>query len=110
MKTLLMKFKIHWVVLVNKSSNIIDKLLCSVYELPANSTPCDYERELIVHMMDGCTLAQAIERDFLLNNVDVGSALDIADYLEFKLVDLPKVMVYIDVYLGNMPDMELKKQ
>jgi hypothetical protein len=93
---------------VNKSSkktiDIVNNLMYSTYTKTTNS----YEQKLVEMMIDeGCTLSQALEIDFDMAGVDKKSVIGIVDYLEDNLVDLNKVELLMDIYLGRCPDMHL---
>lgn len=76
----------------------------------AKVEPSEYETILLKIMYSKkISLADALDRDFKLNGVDVSSILDITDYLEDRLKNLNKVAYYMDVYTGNSSDVALKQ-
>ena len=69
-----------------------------------------YEYHLIQLMRDHeLTLTEAMEYDFTTQKVDTSSVIGICDYLEERLVDLNKVKYYMLIYVGQDPDLELRK-
>jgi len=69
-----------------------------------------YEHRLISIMRDHqLTLSEAMDYDFMTQRVDTSSVIGICDYLEEKFVDLNKVKYYMLIYVGQEPDLELRK-
>lgn len=68
----------------------------------------DFERELIKIMVnEACTMSQALNRAFVIHNVDTESVFDLVDFLEERLHDLDKVQAMMEIYTGYIPDFQL---
>jgi hypothetical protein len=91
------------------SNNIVDKLLESRYtETQVTVNP--YEQSIVEIMVDfNCTLSEALNIDFFMNDLDKNSVVDLVDYLETKLDrDMNKVSLLMQVYTHQTSDFRLK--
>lgn len=110
MKILQQKLKAQLVDMVSKHSNIIDKLLESVYT-DSMMIENSFEQGIVEIMIDlDCTLSEALEMDFDLNGINKSSVFDLVDYLERRLnSDLNKVEVLMQIYTQQNLDFKLTR-
>jgi hypothetical protein len=68
----------------------------------------DFEKELVETMiLENCTMQEALVNLFSLYRVDTESVIDLVDFLEYMVYDLDKVQFLMQVYTGQVPDMQL---
>jgi len=69
----------------------------------------DFEKELIqIMILESCTMQTALSYAFSAYHVDHESVFDLVDFLEYMVYDLDKVQFLMQVYTGQIPDMQLK--
>jgi hypothetical protein len=68
----------------------------------------DFEKELVETMiLENCTMQEALVNLFSLYRVDTESVIDLVDFLEYMVYDLDKVQYLMQIYTGQVPDMQL---
>lgn len=68
-----------------------------------------YEKKIIMIMADEkCTFSEALMMDFEDNLLDTSSVIGLVDYLEEQVETLDQVEYIMNIFVGNVPDLELK--
>jgi hypothetical protein len=68
----------------------------------------DFEKELVETMiLENCTMQEALVNLFSLYKVNTKSVIDLVDFLENMIYDLNKVQFLMQIYTGQIPDMQL---
>lgn len=95
--------------MTKNSNNVVDKLLESIYT-ETQMTVNPYEQSIVEIMVDfNCTLSEALDIDFYMNDLDKNSVVDLVDYLEIKVNrDMYKVSMLMQIYTHQTPDFRLK--
>lgn len=96
-------------MVTKNSNNVVDKLLESIYTETLITVNL-YEQSIVEIMVDfNCTLSEALDIDFDMNNLDKNSVVDLVDYLETKLNhDMYKVSMLMQIYTHQASDFRLK--
>jgi hypothetical protein len=68
----------------------------------------NFEKELVETMiLENCTMQEALVNLFSSYRVDTGSVIELVDFLEYMVYDLDKVQFLMQIYTGQIPDMQL---